>query len=917
MNILRHLFMGFKALFANERRSKELDEELATFLEAATAEKMRAGQSYQEALRNARVEMGSREAVKEKVRSAGWEAIAEGLWQDLRFSIRMLAKSPGFTSVAVVSLALGIGANTAIFTLMNELILKSLPVRAPQDLVSFGAAEGGGQVDGITPGPLDLFPYDFYQSVNGRSPLLDGVCANASFNTRVSVRLSRATSESAALGLSHLVSANFFQVLRATPLMGRTLGPADADAPDRQAVAVVSYGFWEDSLAGDPAAIGRRVSINGTSFVIVGVMPANFYGVGLGEEVPDFWLPLTMQTEVMLQPSLLGPHGLYWLHFMGRRRPGVPLGQIQAWITSRLQEYMIDRESATLTGTRRHEIRGIFVAVLPGARGVSDLRARFASPLAVLMGIVILVLLIACANLANFLLARAATREREFSTRLALGCSPGRIVRCLLAEALIMALAGGSLGLVLSFFATRGLIKFVMADATGHTALSAVPDARVLLFTLGISLLTGLLFGLAPAVRVQRLSMTPAEQASVRSAMSSGRRGRSVSRLLIAAQIMLSLMLLASAGLFARTLNNLENRDFGFSRRKVLLVAFNAKFAGYKPEQVNALYERMLDGVAAVPGVRSVSISGSAPIRGGSWNSPIYFKAVADQKKDQSTLLDRVGPHYFETIGITLLRGRTMGPQDTASAIKVAVVNQALADYFFPKGDAIGQSFTVADPSVKGQFQIVGVVRNAKYVSPRERQQRMAYLPVMQLTGDDAYAYYLEMRTAGEPLTVLTGVRHALASIDPNLPIVQVKTMEEQTDLQMANEILVSRLSSFFSLLALLLACIGLYGVMTYSVRRRSAEIGIRMTLGAQTGSVLRMILNESLVLLAAGIALGLPATVAIARLFQSQLFGLTPFDPATLIFSVVIISAVVLTSAYFPARRAARVDPIVTLRYQ
>jgi predicted permease len=917
MQFLRILFLGLQGLFSKTRRDKELEEELHGFLDAAAANEMRSGKPYPEALRAARVAIGSREAVKQQVRSVGWEAILEGLWQDFRFSIRMLAKSPGFSAVAIVSLALGIGANTAIFTLIENVMLKSLPVQDPQDLVSFGDEAGGGKVDGIMPGPLDLFPYEFYQRVAGRTALLKGVCAYSSFNIPVTFRISNNASAPAVQALSFLVSGNFFEVLEAAPLLGRALIPTDAAAPGHEPVVVASYQFWRDKLLGDPAAVGQTIGINGTAFTLVGVMPETFRGVSVSDETPDFWAPLTMQTEVMLQPSLLGPHALYWLHFMGRRQPDVALGQIQAWMTSRLQRYITEREGPVVSPARQREIGGIFVEALAGGRGISDLRAQYSALLKILMGAVLLVLLIACANLANLLLARAAAREREIATRLALGSGRARVVRQLLTEALLLALGGGILGTLFSWLAAAGLINFVSGAAL-HTPLSPAPDVHVLLFTLGISLLTGLLFGLAPALRVPRLSLAPAAQASVRSAASAGGPGgRRIPKVLIAAQVMLTLVLLASAGLFARTLHNLENRDFGFNRRSVLLVDFNAKFAGYQPAQLNGLYARLLDRLAAVPGVQSASLSGAPPIVGGNWNSPIYFIGEPTPRKDPMTLLSRVGPRYFETMNIPLLRGRTISATDSAHSLKVVVVNQAFADYFFPQGDALGHTFTVADPSVKGEFQIAGIVKNSKYRTPREEPQRMAYLPVMQLTGDDAYAYVLEIRTAGEPTAIVGAVRRAFAAINPDLAVLDVKTMAEQTDLRMANEILISRLSGFFSVLALSLACIGLYGVMTYNVLRRSNEIGIRMTLGAQAGNVLWLILRESLLLLGIGIALGLPVTMAVTRLFRSELFGLTAADPLTVGVAVLVIGAVMLLSAFFPARRAARVDPMVTLRYQ
>lgn len=917
MSLLRNVVLGLKALWAKDCVNQELDEELQTFLEESVSEKMRAGTPHPEALHAVRIEIGSRESVKQKVRSTGWESMIESLWQDLRFSIRLLAKSPGFSAVAIASLALGIGANTAIFTLINGLMLKSLPVTEPSDLVSFGTQVGGGQVDGITPGPLDLFPYSFYQRLEKTAtPFFAGITAYSSFRPLVSFRVA-GTGQAAAQGISHLVSGNFFQILGAAPLIGRVFVPSDADTPGREMVAVVSYRFWQQNLSASPGAIGRALDINGTPFSVIGVMPANFYGVSQTDQAPDFWIPLTMQQQIMLQPSQLEPRSLYWLHFMGRRQPGVPFARIQTWITAQLQQYMTDREGPVLSLQRQKEIRGIFVQALPGNSGISDLRARYSDSLSLLMAVVVLVLLIACANLANFLLARAASREREISTRLALGSGRARIARQLLIEALILSISGGALGLLASFLGTRALIQFI-AGPSVQTGLSPTPDTRVLLFTVSVSLATGILFGLLPALRLSRLNVAPAAQASVRAAVSGGgRSGRLIPQVLIAAQVTISLVLLVSAGLFVRTLYNLENHDFGFDRNHVLLVHFNPKFAGYKSEQLNPLYLRILDSVGRIPGVRSASVSGTPPIHGGAWNSPIFFRTAVVDKKDVSTLLNRVGPRYFETANIPLLRGRPIDVQDTANSRKVVVVNQAFADYFFPKGNAIGQTFTVADPSVTGVFEIVGIVRTSTYLSPREEPQRMAYLPVMQLAGDDAYAYSLELRTTGQPTATAGSIRRALAAVDPNLSVLDIKTMAEQTDLQMTSEILIARLSGFFSLLALSLACIGLYGVMSHGVLRRTGEIGIRMTLGAQSGPVLWMILKESLLLLAIGIACGIPLTVAVVRLFQSQLFGLTSFDPLTVLASIFTIAAVVLAAAYFPARRATRIDPAVTLRFQ
>jgi predicted permease len=841
-----------------------------------------------------------------------------GFLQHLRYAVRQLRKSPGFTLMAILSLGLGIGANTAIFTLINSLLLKSLPVREPQRLIAFGKESGGGQIDGIAPGPLDIFTYQFYKNIEQRHPPFQGITAYSSFPTMVSVRTQSDGKGSASQISTHLVAGNFFGVLGAEPLLGRAITPADADAPGRNPVAVISYRYWQQALSGDSSVLGRSITINETPFTVIGVMPPKFFGVEVNEESPDMWLPLTMQREVMLQPSLLDPGSLYWLHMMCRLSPGTSMKQAQAWVTTQLQQYMADREGPQISVSRKQEIQKIYVELLPGGCGISYLRDQYSAPLNILMGAVVLVLLLACANLANFLLAKAASREREISTQLALGASRWRIVSQILTEALLLAFCGGVMGLLFAFWSTRALITFIVGQAT-HTPLAASPDLHVLTFTFLVAVVTGIMFGIVPALRVSRISVVPALSSTSRTSVGvGGRSGRLVPKVLVTAQVMVSILLLAGAGLLTRTLRNLENQNFGFDRHNILLVEFNAKFAGYKPEQLNALYERILGRLDALPGIRSATVSGGPPMSGNRWNSPIFIQGyTAKPNENLGTLLSRVGPGYFETVGVPLLRGRVIGAEDSASSPKVVVVNETMANYFFPKGDAIGHRFKVADPSVVGDWEIVGIVKGTKYNSPREEPQRMAYLPVMQLTGDDNYAYWLQVRTAQDPAQVAGEIRGALAEIDPNLPVLSVRTIIEQLDNSMSNERLISQLSSFFSLLALLLACIGLYGVMNYDVARRTNEIGVRMALGAQTSGVLWLVLKESLVLLGIGIAVGIPAALAATRLLQSQLFGLRPYDPVTFGTAVLIVCVVTLFAAYFPARRAAKVDPMVALRYE
>jgi predicted permease len=838
-----------------------------------------------------------------------------GFIQDLRYAVRQLRKSPGFAAVAILSLALGIGANTAIFTLINTLILKSLPVRNPEQLVSFGTGIDSGQIDGIGPGALDIFPYDFFKQVEQQHDPLQDVCAIGSYPVIVSVRTG--PGEVAAQASSELVSGTFFRVLGVEPALGRPILPEDADAPGRNPVAVISYRYWLKTLSADPSVIGRAITINGTAFTVIGVTPPNFFGVEVNPETPDMWLPVTMQQEVMLRPSLMNPHGLFWLHMMARRKEGVGAKAAQAWATQQIQQFMLAREGAQVSEKRKGEIRQIYIDMLPGGRGISHLREQFSGPLYILMGVVLLVLAIACANLANFLLARSAKREREIATRMAMGASPARVLWQVLTEALLLSSLGGVAGLLVAFVGTKVLLRFVVEGAK-NSSLEANPDLRVLAFTFGVSLLTGVLFGIAPAWRASRLS-TASLTSSARSASGTGARSNSLlPKVLVAGQVALSLILLAGAGLFVRTLENLKNQDFGFNRNNVLLVDFADKLAGYKADQLTNLHERIVQRLDALPGVNSASLSSSPPISFGNWRSPILVQGyTAAPDEDLSTSIKRVSSQYFDTVGIGVLQGRGIGWQDTATSLKVVVINQTLAKHFFPRGDAIGHQFTVLDPSVPGPWQIVGVVRDTKYNEPRETPKRMIYLPLEQMTGDDSYAYTMQVRAQGDPANIADEVRTAIAGVDPALPLLEIRTISEHVDLFMQNERLISQLASFFSVLALSLACIGLYGIMTYNVLRRTNEIGIRIALGARPAAILWMVLRESLVLLGIGVAIGIPATVAATRVVQSQLFGLGPFDIATIAAAVLTISVVVLFSAYLPARRAASVDPMVALRYE
>jgi len=897
--------LRFRSLLRRSYVERELSDELRFHLEKSIEEAAAKGENPEEARYAALRELGGMEQIKEECRDMRRVDVIENSVQDLRYAARQLRRSPGFAAAVVLSLALGIGANTAIFTLINGLLLKNLPVRDPRQLVSFGKAEGGGTLDGLGAGPLDLFSYEFFQRMRADQTIFQDVCAFGSQRVALQVRLGGSSLPGQAIG--RLVSGNYFGLLGVDAALGRTLEPSDDDVPGRHPVAVISYRYWQRQFSGNPDVLGQSITANNTPLTIIGVAPPKFFGVTIGPQPPDIWMPVTMQTQVTHNPSLLGPHGMFWLHLIGRQKPEVSAKQAQQWVNLKFRQYLVERQGAQITQDDRDLIRQMYVELVPGGRGMSSLRSEFAQPLMILMGVVALVLLIACANLANLLLARTAAREREIATRLALGASRFRIVRQVLTETLLLAGLGGAAGLLFAYAGTRALF----------TPLEARPDGLVLAFTAGVALLTGILFGLAPALRVSRVSLAPRMKAAVRVTGGAALSGRlPLPRILVAAQAALSLVLLVGAGLFVRTLRNLENQDFGFNRRNVLIVSLAPKAAGYKPGQLLPLYQRILDTVNALPGIRSATLSMLPAISGMIWSGPVTIPGhVAHANEDMDTSINSVAPRYFETLAIPLVRGRAIGPQDTAASAKVAVVNQKFAQDFFPHGDAVGQSFGV--PGETGQRQIVGVVANSRFHDPRQPPGRLIYLPIAQLSGEDLYTNFLQLRTAGDPARVTEEVRRALAEIDSNLPVLKIFTLSQQVDRYLEHEELISLLSSLFALLALLLACMGLYGVMNYNVVRRTNEIGIRMALGARRSGVFWLVLKESILLLGVGIAAGLPITLAAARLVRAELFGLSQADPLSIAVAILCLALASVLAGYLPARRATKVDPMVALRYE
>ncbi len=840
------------------------------------------------------------------------------LLHDLRYGLRMLARNPGFTAVAVLTLALGIGANTAIFSLMDAVMMKALPVQKPEQLVLFfeGSDEGmriskGGIGEG---GRWKYYSYPLYEYLRDHNQFFQGICAFRVGEDRLSVSVvGRPAGESAPEVRGHLVSGNYFSVLGVNAVLGRTLSPED-DRPGARPAAVISYGYWKQNFGGDPAAVGKVVDLNGTPFTIVGVTPREFFGERVRRS-PDFWLPMVMQPQIMLHESFLKDPDVYWVNLMGRLKPGATRQQAQAGLTVQLRQFLTSQAGSHISPHTRREIEKSYISLAPGGPGISWLRERYSEPLHILMAVVALVLLIACANVANLLLSRAAARHREISVRLALGASRARLIRQMLTESLLMAGLGGALGAVFAAWGVRILLSKFAGPSSG---LNVSPDLRVLSFALAICALAAILFGLAPALRSTRVELAPALKAGSFSPGVSGRRW-SLGKGLVSFQAAISLLLLVGAGLFVRTLQKLEAEDLGFNRQHALLVGIDPRLAGYKPAQLAPLYQRLIDRVNALPGVRSASLAAYSPMSGNSSTSNISVEGYTPSPgQDMDVHTNVVGWKYFETAGTPLLLGREIGLQDTVSSPKVAVINGTMAHDFFGDQNPIGRRFGFGDePKHSGDIEIVGVAADAKFSNLRQKPERMVFLPVLQMQGDAAYVWELELRTAGDPRSAATEVRSALAGIDKGLPPTSLKTLSEQVDDSLEQERTISQLSSFFGLLALTLACVGLYGVMAYMVARRTSEMGIRMALGARSSHVLWMMLREALFLVLAGIAIGIPAAIGAGHLFSSMLFGLTPSDPVTISLATLLLVAVAVLAGYLPARRASRVDPMVALRYE
>jgi predicted permease len=874
---------------SSKRREQELEEELQAHLTMASRDRIERGETPRDAQQAALREFGNRTLVQEVTREIWGSNRLERLWQDVHYALRTMRRAPAFTATVVVSLALGIGANTAIFSLINVLMLRQLPIRAPGQLV---------EVLKVYPGDprLNGYPAPDYRYIRDHNNVFSGLIATAT--RRVSVRGEDGRAEPVD---GELVTGNYFPVLGIVPARGRLIGPEDAhDGSDSSPVAVVSWSYWRERFNSDPDIVGRKIYIADTPATIIGVGPREFRGV-------RGWF----RTQVWLSGAGGGA-------LVGRLRDGVTKEQAEAQVAvlyRRAQE--IDRDP--LVGRVRIELE-------PADAGIAlpVLRDQFAGPLVVLMAVVGLLLLLACANMAGMLLARAAARERELALRISLGAGRWRLARQVLTEALLLlSAAGAAAGLFLAWFGAVALVRVVASGRPipglpENLAIAIHPDGNVLLFTAGIAVVTGLLFGLTPALRA--MATTPARSLLATGRSSETRRGRLYASGLVVGQVALSVVLLSVAGQFVQHLSRLRN-NLGFERDHLLLVSLNPAGSGINRRQLTVLYGELLERLEAIPGVRSATLCGPTPISGAGASRFVIVEGHMEKPEDRRYVsLAWVAPNYFRTLGTPLLAGRDFTFQDQAGP-RVAIINETMARYYFGENSPIGKHIAIdRDPRTGGwygsdqPYQVVGVVADAKYHDPGEASARTLYFNAFQ---EDRVASNFALRTNIEPSSVISAVRAAVTESRNGISVERVTTMAAQVDAALVPERLVALLSGAFGALGAILAALGLYGLLAYTVARRTNEIGIRIALGATRGDVNRMVLSAALGLAGCGLALGLPIAVWGGKIAAHRIEDLPLGSPVPPVFGAVAIGTVAIVAAYFPARRAARVDPMEAIRYE
>ena len=864
------------------------------------------------------------------------------LVRDLKYAIRGLSRSPLFTIVALVSIALGIGANTAIFTLVNEVLLRALPVKEPEQLVLFnGARNHYGSNSG---GNMLSFPMyedfrDNFVEPAVHMPRVSHAVPNPAPAPKVFSGLFARRAMAMNVGVDgqtervpgEIVSGTYFQVLGVGAAIGRVIGPDDDRERGNSPVAVLSADYWRNRFGADPAIVGKTVTVNNTKLTIIGVSQAGFDGVDIGY-VPSIRVPLTMKAQMTPNWDDVDNRRSRWVNVFARLKPGVSqdraLAALQPFFHGLLEQEVQEAAFNNTTAYTREQFLKGQVDLLPAAQGRSPIRQQLSQPLWLLLGIVAGVLLISCANVASLLIARAAARQKEIALRLALGASRGRIVGQLLVESVLLAAVGGTLGLAVAWWTTRFLLGFLPTSDTPHVITGAI-DYRVLAFNFLLSLATGLLFGLVPALRSTKPNLAPTLKDQGGAVAGGGVRFR---KALVVAQVTISILLLISAGLFIRTLENLRLLDLGIKPERMIAFNLSPAISGYTPERIPPLYKSLVERIGAQPGVQGVAFASMGLLEGNEWDSTMTIEGYEAKPGEQrNPYCNAVSPGYFKTMGIPVLRGREFDARDEGPAPKPsdpnvndgrangyrhAIVNQSFAKRFFGDADPIGRHIGFGlNPGTPTPLEIVGVVRDAKYTGVRDDIPQQAFFPLLEERTPSSIVMYV--KTTGDPSAVFTSAQRTLHDLDANVPMFNLRTLERQIDRSLLVERFIATLSTAFGVLATLLAVIGLYGVMAYTVARRTREIGVRMALGAVPADVVWLVMREVLLLVGTGLAIGLAAAWGLNRVLGTVLYGITATDPLTIAGAAVLLAAVSLLAGYVPARRATRVNPVLALRYE